>query len=135
MIHSLPKREEGQGLVEYALILVLVAIVVIAVLLLLGPAINEAFCKVTNVLQTGSCDTGAITVTSGPTVTDLGGTYRVSMTVLLSDPVNNVTVTIGAASATQNCTPSCSFTVNGVTTASGSYTINAGALGSKSGSY
>jgi pilus assembly protein Flp/PilA len=36
-------REEGQGLVEYALILVLVAIVVIAILLLLGPAIGDIF--------------------------------------------------------------------------------------------
>ena len=36
-------REKGQGLVEYALILVLVAIVVIAVLLLLGPAIGNIF--------------------------------------------------------------------------------------------
>ena len=33
-------REEGQGLVEYALILVLVAIVVIAILALLGPQIQ-----------------------------------------------------------------------------------------------
>ena len=32
-------KEKGQGLVEYALILVLVAIVVIAVLMLLGPII------------------------------------------------------------------------------------------------
>jgi len=36
-------QEEGQGLVEYALILVLVAIVVIAILLLLGPLIGNAF--------------------------------------------------------------------------------------------
>jgi pilus assembly protein Flp/PilA len=36
-------REEGQGLVEYALILVLVAIVVIVVLALLGPAIGNIF--------------------------------------------------------------------------------------------
>jgi pilus assembly protein Flp/PilA len=36
-------REEGQGLVEYALILVLVAIVVIAILLLVGPAIGNVF--------------------------------------------------------------------------------------------
>jgi pilus assembly protein Flp/PilA len=36
-------REEGQGLVEYALILVLVAVVVIAILTLLGPAIGEVF--------------------------------------------------------------------------------------------
>lgn len=36
-------KEKGQGLVEYALILVLVAIVVIVVLALLGPAIGEIF--------------------------------------------------------------------------------------------
>ena len=39
-------REEGQGLVEYALILVLVAIVVIAVLLLLGPIIGNVFSNI-----------------------------------------------------------------------------------------
>ncbi|NDJ54835.1 MAG: pilus assembly protein, partial [Chloroflexi bacterium] len=32
-------REEAQGLVEYALILVLVAVVVIAILTILGPTI------------------------------------------------------------------------------------------------
>ena len=36
-------REKGQGLVEYALILVLVAIVVIVVLTLLGPIIGNVF--------------------------------------------------------------------------------------------
>ena len=36
-------REEGQGLVEYALILSLVAIVVISVLMLLGPKIGDIF--------------------------------------------------------------------------------------------
>jgi pilus assembly protein Flp/PilA len=36
-------RAEGQGLVEYALILVLVAVVVIAILTLLGPAIGNVF--------------------------------------------------------------------------------------------
>ena len=40
------KAEKGQGLVEYALILVLVAIVVIAVLTLLGPIIGNVFSKV-----------------------------------------------------------------------------------------
>jgi pilus assembly protein Flp/PilA len=39
-------REEGQGLVEYALILVLVAIVVIAILTLLGPTIGNVFSNV-----------------------------------------------------------------------------------------
>jgi len=36
-------KEKGQGLVEYALILVLVAVIVIAVLTLLGPAIGKIF--------------------------------------------------------------------------------------------
>lgn len=34
-------REEGQGLVEYALVLVLIAIVVIAIYLLVEPAIAD----------------------------------------------------------------------------------------------
>lgn len=42
------QREEGQGLVEYALILVLVAIVVIAILTLLGPQIGNVFSRVTS---------------------------------------------------------------------------------------
>lgn len=35
------RSEDGQGLVEYALVLVLVAVVVIAILALLGPYIGE----------------------------------------------------------------------------------------------
>ncbi len=35
--------EEGQGLVEYALILILVAIVVIVMLAILGPTIGDFF--------------------------------------------------------------------------------------------
>jgi len=38
--------EKGQGLVEYALILVLVAVVVIAILLLLGPIIGNVFSNI-----------------------------------------------------------------------------------------
>src|SRR5712692_3366823 len=41
-------KEEGQGLVEYALILVLVAVVVIAILTLLGPAIGNVFSTIMN---------------------------------------------------------------------------------------
>lgn len=45
---KLHNAEEGQGLVEYALILVLVAIVVIAILALLGPQIANIFSRVTD---------------------------------------------------------------------------------------
>ena len=44
-------REEGQGLVEYALILVLIAIVVIVVLGLLGTQISEIFEEITAGLE------------------------------------------------------------------------------------
>ncbi len=40
-------REEGQGLVEYGLILVFVAIVVIAILTILGPQIANVFSRIT----------------------------------------------------------------------------------------
>jgi len=39
-------HESGQGLVEYALILVLVAIVVLVVLAVLGPSIGSIFSKI-----------------------------------------------------------------------------------------
>ncbi|MBK7318321.1 MAG: Flp family type IVb pilin [Anaerolineales bacterium] len=44
-------KEKGQGLVEYALILVLVAIVVIAALMILGPLIGNVFSKVNSSLS------------------------------------------------------------------------------------
>jgi pilus assembly protein Flp/PilA len=39
----IPRNEEGQGLVEYALILVFVAIVVIAVLTLFGEFVGNTY--------------------------------------------------------------------------------------------
>jgi len=47
-------KEHGQGLVEYALILVLVAIVVFAVLLLLGPIIGNVFSTINESLSSFS---------------------------------------------------------------------------------
>ncbi len=44
-------QEEGQGLVEYALILVLITIVVLAILIILGPQIGNVFSRVTSGLQ------------------------------------------------------------------------------------
>lgn len=48
--NALPPRfstnEEGQGLVEYALILLLVAIVVISILIFMGPQIGSMFSAV-----------------------------------------------------------------------------------------
>lgn len=46
MLDRLYRRERGQGLVEYALIIALIAIVVIAILILLGPAIGSVFSQI-----------------------------------------------------------------------------------------
>lgn len=47
-MQQLLRREEGQGLVEYGLIIFLVAIVVIAILVLLGPQIGSIFSNVSS---------------------------------------------------------------------------------------
>ena len=41
-----PRREQGQGLAEYAFILVMVAVIIIALLVLLGPATGNMFSQV-----------------------------------------------------------------------------------------
>jgi pilus assembly protein Flp/PilA len=40
--------EEGQGLLEYGLAIILVAIVVVAIVLLLGPAIGNMYSSIVN---------------------------------------------------------------------------------------
>lgn len=47
---SVFKNQKGQGMVEYALLVGLIAIVVIAVLVLLGPAISAKFQEIINAL-------------------------------------------------------------------------------------
>jgi pilus assembly protein Flp/PilA len=46
MLRSFFAKEEGQGLVEYALILVLIAIVVIGILTLLGGKVSQVFSNI-----------------------------------------------------------------------------------------
>lgn len=46
------KQEEGQGMVEYALIIAFIALVVIAGLLVLGPRIADMFTNIGNELTT-----------------------------------------------------------------------------------
>lgn len=43
-------KEKGQGLVEYAIILALIAIVVIAMMTLLGNKVNNTFSEISNAL-------------------------------------------------------------------------------------
>jgi len=51
------RSDDGQGLVEYALILVLVAVVSIVVLAVMGPSISNVYCEMVTTLG-GTCDSG-----------------------------------------------------------------------------
>jgi len=51
MLRSFFAKEDGQELVEYALILVLIAIVVIGILTLLGGRVSEVFSSINSGLQ------------------------------------------------------------------------------------
>ena len=49
-------EEEGQGLVEYALILLLISVVVIVLLTLLGTQVNNVFQQITDALGGSGID-------------------------------------------------------------------------------
>jgi len=51
MLRNFFAYEEGQGLVEYALILVLIAIVVIGILTVLGNRVSTVFSKIEDELD------------------------------------------------------------------------------------
>lgn len=51
---SFIKDENGQGMVEYALILGLIAIAAVAVIVLLGPKIKDMFAKADSSLTTSA---------------------------------------------------------------------------------
>ena len=51
LLSELKSFERGQGLVEYALLIALVALVVGLAMVLLGPSIGEAFSEVGSAMQ------------------------------------------------------------------------------------
>lgn len=50
LVDRLLADDRGQGMVEYALILVLIAVLVIAVLMVLGNQIQNAFCNISGAI-------------------------------------------------------------------------------------
>lgn len=51
MVRSFFAKEEGQGLVEYALILVLIAVVVIVILSAVGTRVTSTFSTINSALK------------------------------------------------------------------------------------
>ena len=146
------RSEEGQGLVEYALILVLVAITVIVVLSLLGNSVNGVFFDVDTALSGQSVSgSGTEYVVGGFSASSSGGpmvcsveTSAFTVTVFQNgEPAANQSVSVsisatggssGSASATTNANGQASFnsqTVSG--NCSGRVTISAGSNSREAG--
>lgn len=89
-------NEKGQGLVEYALILVLVAIVVIAAMMILGPTVGNVFNDVNSSLEgLTSGGGGGGSLPTGPT--DFGSTqWKNGFDT--STPINNYCASEGTGS-------------------------------------
>ncbi len=127
-------NEKGQGLVEYALILVLVAVVVIAILLMLGPAVGDVFTRVTIFLKN---DPGVITnVEVVRTGGGSGNTIKVTVTV---SATTDLTITDSQSHQSQtisSCSGTCPVvTIDDVGPAAGTLTITASAGGGVFKSY
>ena len=58
MLRNWLRDEEGQGMVEYGLIIALIAIVVIVALALLGPKIRDIFDKTNEELDVATAGAG-----------------------------------------------------------------------------
>lgn len=93
---NLKKKEKGQGLVEYALILVLVAIVVIAALMILGPIIGNVFSTINTSISTASG--GGPWSTSGD-----GGVVNTCTNPPMSCPSGQIAACVGPNQ--QQCIP------------------------------
>jgi Flp pilus assembly pilin Flp len=112
-------EEWGQGLVEYALTLVLVAVVAVGILTVLGPQVGDVFSRVDSALM-GGVITGVSAVRTGSMGNDLLVTVAVAQ---------NVTVTVvdsqSGQTQTVTCNGSCTVTFTAVGFAAGTVTASA----------
>ena len=129
---NIPEREEGQGLVEYALIIALVAVIVIAILTVLGPQIVLVFGRVAggiqgDVLDAANGDTAVIVSYDG-NITGSGSSCSgtISNIRFVVTDSNGAILTDQGVSATVNA--------NGVTMGSISGTAAPSGLATSSGS-
>jgi pilus assembly protein Flp/PilA len=133
------KQANGQGLVEYALILVLVAVVVIAILTILGPQVGNVFSRVVDGLSVSSSGGGGGGGGSTATVTSVGALrggndVGVNITVSASTNVTAVDSQSGQSVST-NCDTACSVTLTAVGPNAGTVTVTASGGSSMSDSY
>jgi pilus assembly protein Flp/PilA len=124
----------GQGLVEYALILVLVALIVVVILALLGPAVGNVFSNLVAQLQSG---VGGVITSVSAERTGFGNGNDVVVSISVT---TNTTVSV---SDSQNalpvvnvpCNGSCQVTLLAVGDSAGTVTVTAAAGGTATATY
>lgn len=128
---KIPKREEGQGLVEYALLLVLVAIVIVAILTILGSQVMVVFAKVTAGLN------GQVITGQGTEAIITGYDVSVTGTTSCTATVSNISyVGLQDGAVLKNGTVSMRIQVNGHNAGAPlSGSTGANGMGSLSGPY
>ena len=127
------KKEDGQGMIEYALLLVLIAVVVIGILSVLGPRVRSTFGKI--ITAFGGAGGFEYAIISGPSIRAVAGFNSCSiridqLSVKVSDlgePVDNGTVTVHIAWPGGGDSRELQITQNGVANFSGQ---EVGSLGS-----
>lgn len=117
-------QEKGQGLVEYALILGLVAIIVMGILAMLGPQVGDVFSRITVALSVSSGNSRITGVTAARTGNGHGNDLVVTVTVSENTTVS-VTDSQSGQSFSMSCSGSCQHTMTGVGHSAGTVTATA----------
>ena len=117
------RETHGQGLVEYALILVLVAVVVIVSLMVLGPTVGELFSHVKTALEFGASEDTVADAAAGRTGQSNGNDLRVTFRVLTDTTVQVTDSQSGQTQEVACSAGSCSVTLTAVGHAAGTITI------------
>ena len=126
----LPLEKRGQGLVEYALILVLVAIAVILVLAVIGPQVGNVFGQVITVLG-GNLDDPLVSLSvarTGNEGNDVTATVTVSsgVTVTLTDSQSGQSLSLSCSGTCQGTFSAVGHAAGTVTATANGYSLSAG---------
>ena len=131
------KSESGQGLSEYAFVIALIAIIVIAVLALFGPQLNAAYDQVmTNVSQPAEAISGHV---SGISVVRTGDGHGNDVVVTVTVSGNTIIRIVDSQSASTQtgvtCNGSCTVTLHGVGASAGTISVRDAAGGTRTAPY
>lgn len=135
-------QQRGQGLTEYGLILVLVAIVVVAILTILGPQVGGIFSEIVTSLDGATTNVnnggGGAPPPAGAMITSASLQTRVGDVVTLNVVVDtDTTITLtdnqGGPASTHSCTAGVTCTPSITVGGSGSGTITVSAPGNSQG--